>query len=338
MSCEIEKGTGILGPPNMQRVKRIVKQLVFTWLNRHPAFMEQLLEEGLLRRYEMPVPLTHYYSPMPDLPVVKERLSRWYRDSTCEGLEWNLERQRVFVSELEVYKAECDNLSSFDDVTAQGYGSGYGEVEAHFLHCMIRHLKPRQIIEVGSGVSTYFALQAVQMNCQLDVSPASVVCIEPFPTPKLRELAQQRQVTLRSEEVQNVEIDLFRELGAGDILFIDSTHVNKIDSDVNWLYLDVLPRLRNGVVIHIHDIPFPYLTLAPEHSLFDLSLMWNESALVKAFLMYNRSFDVLMCQSYLHHKCPSAIKNVASIYDEKKHFPTSLWLSKNRQGIEPRAS
>jgi hypothetical protein len=83
-------------------------------------------------------------------------------------------------------------------------------------------------------------------------------------------------------------------------------------------------------VIHIHDIPFPYLTVMPEHPFFEHSLLWNEAALVKAFMMYNEVFGVLMCQSYLHYECPDAIKSIVSSYDERKHFPPSLWLLKEK--------
>ena len=83
-------------------------------------------------------------------------------------------------------------------------------------------------------------------------------------------------------------------------------------------------------MIHIHDIPFPYLTVMPEHPLFEHSLLWNEAALVKAFMMYNEVFGVLMCQSYLHYECPDAIKSIVSSYDERKHFPASLWLLKEK--------
>jgi Methyltransferase domain len=312
----------------MKRIKRAVKQIIYAWLKRHPTMIDRMLEEGMRIRFGIPVPPTHYYSPLPDLPGLKQRLSRWYREGNLEGLDWNIDRQVAFVRQLEVYKNECDNLLSFAEVTAQGYGPGYGEVEAAFLHCMTRHFKPRQIIEVGSGVSTSFALNAVAVNSRNDNIHGAVVCIEPFPSPKLHDLAREGRLTLRADLAQDVHIDVFKELGAGDILFIDSTHVSKVDSDVNWLYLDVLPQLRKGVVIHIHDIPFPYLTFMPEHTLFDLSLMWNEAALVKAFLMYNHSFDVLMCQSYLHYKCPDVLKKVVGIYDERIHFPASLWLVK----------
>jgi hypothetical protein len=281
-------------------------------------------------RYEMPVAPTHYYSPLPDIPSVKNNLQRWYKKGSFNGVDFCLNKQKDFLEQLVVYKAECDNLPSFNEVTAEGYGLGFGEIEAYLLHCIIRHLKPSLIIEVGSGVSTYFTLNAIQMNSREDNSDAEVICIEPYPLPKLKELVNKNRVVLLQKEVQDIEIGLFQRLEENDILFIDSTHVSKVDSDVNWLYLEVLPNLRKGVLIQIHDIPYPYLTFMPEHPLFNYSLLWNEAALVKAFLTYNTVFEVLMCQSYLHYESPESIKKVVRIYDEKKHFPASLWLRKIR--------
>lgn len=281
-------------------------------------------------RYEMPVPPTHYYSPLPNIPSVKNNLQRWYKSGSFTGVDFSLDKQQDLVERLAAYSAECDGLPNYDEITAEGYGLGFGEVEAHILHCMIRLFKPRLIVEVGSGVSTYFTLNAIQMNSREDKSNAELICIEPYPLPKLKELVDKNKVVLLQKEVQDIEIELFQRLGKNDILFIDSTHVSKIDSDVNWLILEVLPNLRKEVLIHIHDIPYPYLTFMPEHTLFNLSLLWNESAMVKAFLTFNSAFEILMCQSYLHYESPESIRKAARIYDKQKHFPTSLWLRKNR--------
>jgi hypothetical protein len=243
-------------------------------------------------------------------------------------LRVDLDRQVGFLESLVPFSAECEELPSLERVNAEGYGLGYGEVEAHFLHCVIRHLKPRMVIEVGSGVSTFFSLHALDLNRRTDGVEFSMVCIEPYPKPKLRKLIAQKQVTAYEQQVQDVEIEVFEQLAEGDILFIDSSHVSKVDSDVNYLLFEILPRLRDGVIVHIHDIPFPYLTCPPGHSMYEKSLLWNEAAILQAFLMYNGTFEMLMCQSYLHRHCPESIKRVVSIYDWDRHFPSSLWLTK----------
>jgi predicted O-methyltransferase YrrM len=278
--------------------------------------------------YDLPIHPFSYYSPMPDLPATRRNLGRWYREGDFSHAPMDLEGQRAFVAELARYSGECAALPSFAQATADGFGQGYGEVEAQFLHCVLRHAKPRRMIEVGSGVSTYFALHALRMNEASDGVDFSLDCVEPYPMPKLTELAEQNRVTLHVKEVQDVGPELFQALDAGDVLFIDSSHVSKIDSDVNYLYLEILPALRKGVIVHVHDVPFPYLTPPPEHPIFNLSSLWNEAALLKAFLTFNNGFKVLACQSLLHYKSPESLRAVVPGYDPRRHFPDSLWMQK----------
>ena len=157
-----------------------------------------------------------------------------------------------------------------------------------------------------------------------------MTCVDPYPSDKLRELVSERHIQLRACEVQDIEFSLFQELSANDVLFIDSSHVSKKDSDVDFLYLEVMPRLREGVVVQIHDMPFPMPAIPQAHPLFDTYLFWNEAALVKAFLLFNAAFQVTMCQSYLHHTKPEVLKRLAPVYDPKdaKELPASLWLRK----------
>jgi len=283
---------------------------------------------GLVRLwYELPIDPVHYYSPLPDTKKARKNLARWRQEGQLPGVRMDFKKQLSFIKQLKPFASDCTKLPSFNTITEAGYGQGYGEVEAHFLHCMIRYLKPRLVIEVGSGVSTYFSLNALDMNAK-DSKPmvAEMQCIEPYPTKKFETLQSQRRITLEVKEVQDVPLRIFERLEENDILFIDSTHAAKIDSDVYYIYLEILPRLKHGVVAHIHDICFPFLTCPPEHPVFPLSMLWNEGAFCQAFLAFNDAFEILMCQSYLHYKQPSAIGDLLSIYDQKRHFPSSLWL------------
>lgn len=192
----------------------------------------------------MPFPLTHYYSPLADIPAVKGRLNRWHRKGMFNERQWDLTTQKKFLEELRAFKPESDALPSYAQVTVEGYGPGYGEIEAHLLHCMVRYFKPRKVIEVGAGVSTYFTLNALRMNNEEGHVRGEMACIEPYPSRKIDELADQGRISLYAKEVQDVEIDTFRNLEENDVLFIDSSHVAKVDSDVNWMYLEVFPNLK----------------------------------------------------------------------------------------------
>lgn len=276
--------------------------------------------------YDLPFPPKHYYSPLPDLRSLKQNLPRWYKEDTSPGIEWNLQQQLELLENLKPYAPEATSLPAFSQVTQDGYGPGYGEIEALFLYLMLRHFKPARVVEIGSGVSTFYTLAALQTNQRQDNVKAELTCVEPYPNDKLRALAAQRNVGLRECQVQDAGFEIFQELAANDVLFIDSSHVSKKDSDVDFLFLEVLPRLRKNVLIHVHDISFPMPALPPEHFLFDTYLFWNETSLVRAFLTFNTAFGIIMCQSYLHHYKPEALKALAPHYNPQVHFPSSLWL------------
>lgn len=326
----MRSGVLTLSPKTKSSVKRVAGGTLGRVVRplRSIKSLDWLVSRAFQVWFELPVTPAHFYSPLPDISAVKKNLRRWYREDNLAGMRMDLDKQRALLESLAPFSTECNQLPSMDQVTAEGYGLGYGEVEAHFLHCLIRYFKPHRIIEVGSGVSTYFSLYSLEMNRQADGIPSSMICIEPYPTPKLRKLIAQEKITAYERQVQDVDPSAFEQLEAGDILFVDSSHTSKVDSDVNFLYFDVLPKLHKGVIVHIHDIPFPYLTCPPGHPMFEKSLLWNEAAILKAFLMWNGAFEILLCQSYLHLKCQDSIKKVVGIYDSQKHFPSSLWMQK----------
>lgn len=278
--------------------------------------------------YDIPFSPVHYYSPLPDVGSVKKNLPRWYKEDTSPGINWELENQLALLEQLKPYMFEVAAMPPFLAITQDGYGPGYGEIEAHLLYLMLRHVKPAKVVEIGSGVSTFYTLSALEKNSEQDNQESKLTCIEPYPNNKLRTLVSERNVQLRESEVQDAGYDLFEELSANDVLFIDSSHVSKKDSDVDFLFLDVLPRLRKDVIVHIHDISLPMPALPLEHFLFDTYLFWNENALVKAFLTFNSAFRILMCQSYLHHHKPDVLKMLVPVYDQQSHFPSSLWIQK----------
>lgn len=304
---------------------------VLRWLKRHGK-ASGTISDTFQFWYDLPVGPVHYYSPLPDVSKARKNLARWNRESQLPAVGMNVERQASFIQKLKPFSSECASLPIFSKITEAGYGPGYGEVEAYFLHCMIRYLKPGRIIEVGSGVSTFFALNALDMNRKdSNHASAEMHCVEPYPSKKLEELQSEKRIILQVKEVQDVPASFFESLGENDILFIDSTHAGKIDSDVFYIYLEILPRLKTGVVVHIHDIYFPYLTCPPEHPVFPLTMLWNENAICQSFLAFNDAFEILMCQSYLHFKQPSAISDFLSVYDRERHFPSSLWLRRVKE-------
>jgi hypothetical protein len=271
----------------------------------------------------------HYYSPVPDTRQLRKDFGRWHREWSFLGIDFDMDEERKLVQDLTRFRSELQRLPSHAEIAARGLGEGYGEVEASVLHAMLRSLKPSLVVEVGSGVSTFYTVHALAVNKQEHGTDSHIKCIDPYPRPELRALSATAKVPLEiiPAPVQDVEISLFQELGEGDVLFVDSSHISRLDSDVDRLYLEIFPCLRPGVLIHIHDIPFPFLVPNPEHWIFTKHKFWNEAPLLAAFLAFNASFKIMLSLSYLHHKFPEVLQALMT-YDRKVHEPTSIWLKR----------
>jgi Methyltransferase domain len=302
---------------------RNVAWLIIGRLLARPAFT-------FFERFGIHVMRVHYFSPVPDTRELRKDFHLWYREWSFTGVDFNLEEQLKLLQALQRDKLGYDKLPPYDEIASKGFGLGYGEIESHILHAMVRYFKPQSLVEVGSGVSTVFSANALSLNKKETGKDAKMTCIEPYPSSPLRELTKDHSIELIAKRVQEVDWAFFKSLRRGDILFIDSTHTVKINSDVNFLYLEVLPNLNEGVVIAIDDIPFPYPTLEPEHWIFRGHRFWTEPALLHAFLTFNTAFKILLCPSYLHHKQPETLATAFSVYDPQKHSPSAIWLQKVR--------
>jgi hypothetical protein len=160
---------------------------------------------------------------------------------------------------------------------------------------MVRHFQPRLIIEVGSGLSTRIASLATTRNGLGDI-----IVIDPYAKKEIADLPKVVQVL--SRRVQDVDWHFFEQLNDGDILFIDTSHTVKCGGDVNYLCLEVLPRLRKGVLIHFHDIFLP--REYPREWVMNKHRFWNEQYLLQALLMFSSGFDLVFMTSYmeLHYR------------------------------------
>ena len=196
-----------------------------------------------------------YYSPLPTISHLRKNIERWYRPSELRGIKYDLDQMKDLLSTLLArYLDEFLKIPPYKELQVQGFGLGYTPVDALTLYMMVRQIKPARYIEVGSGLSTYYCSLAGNKNAE-EGTPLKISCIEPYPFEKLYSIPG---IEVLAKEVQDVEPEFFDQLDENDVFFIDSSHALRIDSDVPYLYLEVLPRLKRGVFIHIHDIPFPY--------------------------------------------------------------------------------
>ena len=194
--------------------------------------------------------------------------------------------------------------------------------DAEFLYQVVRRIKPARVFEIGSGYSTLVARAAIKRNLAENAGlKCRHVCIEPYAAPWLESTG----VEVLRERVEFVDRVLFRDLGEGDLLFIDSSHVIRPQGDVVTEYLEILPILRPGVIVHIHDVltPRDYL----EEWVINSALLWNEQYLLEAFLCNNPDWTVIGALNFLKHRHFDALKKVCP-YLSPDREPGSFYIQK----------
>lgn len=272
---------------------------------------------------------TNYYSPLPTVSELKKNRQRWDRPSSLRGVQYDLDAMKELFLNLRLrYLGEFLEVPAYDDLKDKGFGLGYTPVDAMTLYMMIRDLKPKRYIEVGSGLSTYYCSLAAEKNAA-EGSPVEITCIEPFPFEKLYSI---NGVSVTAKMVQDVEPEFFDRLESGDVLFIDSSHALKIDSDVSYLLLEIVPLLKSGVYVHVHDIPFPYNFPYPSQFwIFDQPepMFWNEAMVLQAFLAFNSEFEIALSAPLLRHSDEEFLKTNVPIYQTVAENPnafSSIWI------------
>lgn len=281
------------------------------------------LASRMLARHGVYLLRKNYYLPIPDESEMDR--SFWNKSSELVGLDMN---EQVALDILEnVFPRYVDEFRGCFPIYQTGdrkqfwlLNGSYMAIDAHVYYAFIRHHKPKRITEIGAGNSTLLAAAAGMQNLSETGRAPWLIAIEPFPGPVLREgfpgLSQ-----LVESRVQDVSMDLFKSLESGDILFIDSSHVLRAGGDVQIEYLEILPRLAPGVLVHVHDIslPKPYPRVYFENQLY-----WNEQYLLQAFLAFNSRFEAIWPGNYMMIKYP---EKLLSLFPEfqimRKSFPLS---------------
>lgn len=279
-----------------------------------------------------------FYSPLPSIHKLDQNRSRWYKPSALVGVQYDVPKMEELVDRLlRDYSDEYFRTLSHDELVRQGYGYGLTPLDALLLYCMLREYRPQRFLEVGSGVSTYIAREAGIRNAESG-APMDMVSVDPYTFPKLHSVSG---IKIVPQEVQEYPIHEFEALQSGDVLFIDSTHVVRIDGDVSYLILEVLPRLADGVIIHIHDIPFPYNVPYPaDGNMFQARwpVYWTEAMLVQAFLAFNPYYEIRLStplirfhdDSFLAQRIPNyhELKPMWSGVSPASQVHCSLWIVK----------
>lgn len=320
-------------PPARERVGRLLRKL------RESELVSRMMVSSFrgLQRLGITVTPNHFYWPVPDIHDLESRA--WAADSVPVGFDLCLDRQVKLAGQLAArYGQEWSFPERAAGPTEYHYNNGLFEtVDAEMAYCFVRDFKPSRIIEVGGGFSTRILAAAVQANRVRDDVEGELITIEPFPSPGL-----QRITNLIPSRIQEVDLEMFLSLQDGDILFLDSSHVVSVGSDVVREYLEILPRLQPGVIVHVHDIFLP--SDYPRDAVLSNFCFWSEQYLLQAFLAFNPRFEVLWASSAMQHYHPDVLlenfprwdhsyremrKSVRQYLPTRDHdrvWPSSFWI------------
>jgi hypothetical protein len=224
---------------------------------------------------------------------------------------------KEFLAQLDKYADELKAPPSSDDPSKFSWagGAAFSYSDAMAYYCMIREKKPETIIEIGSGASTLVASMAVDKN-----GFGKIVAVEPYPLEYLRNL---KDVDLITERAQDIDSDFFNGLlKDGDMLFIDSTHTVKHDSDVLHIYLRILPEIKKSITVHVHDIYLP--NSLPIELLRDQQIYWNEQYLLYAYMLGNSRTRTLFGSQYHSIHNPAELKEF--MHNQFPHGGASFWF------------
>lgn len=201
----------------------------------------------------------------------------------------------------------------------------YDGLDGATWHALLRHVRPRRVVELGSGVSTLIGAAALERNAA-DGAPAELRVFDPYPrAPTEAGIGHGRLERIPAERVP---LEVFDELAAGDVLFVDTTHVVTTGGDVVRIFLEILPRLAPGVLVHVHDVLLPY----DYHRMwFENGWYWNEQYLVQALLQGNPEWELVLPNHHLHRDHEDAVRAAVAAYDPAKQ-PSALWLRRRVPG------
>lgn len=275
----------------------------------------------------------HFYSCVPDLDDLKRR-DDWRKPRSMYGIAHrDIDAQLVLLGEWFAPLGDGRRRRSVhaEAIVGGGADGGYGEIEAEILFAFVAANKPGRIVQVGCGVST----AVIVMAAEAVGHRPEIVCIEPYPSPYLKEAEKRGAIRLVARPAQLVDYRQLAALDAGDFLFVDSTHAVKPGSEVNYLIHEVLPRLGDGVWVHFHDIYFPYDYA--RGTLDDDLFFPQESTLLYAFLTGNERYRLEASLSMIHYAAADRLRQLVPSYRPNdqadglagkngKHFPSSAWL------------
>ncbi len=300
--------------------------------------VKTLLKQGMRRIFELgqragvDILPRHYYSEIPDLRSLKKS-EQWKQPLSMIGVTG------IEISSQMAFVKECCPSELVDTIHAASIhgracaangAEGYGSTEADFLFCFVASKRPKQIFQIGCGVSTAVCLMAAE---HAGYAP-ELICVEPYPTRYLKKLSREGRIKLIEEKAQCLSLASIEELGGDLLFFVDSSHTLGPAGEVSRIILEMLPRLKPGTTIHFHDITFPYDY--NRHVMTSALFFQHESVLLHAYLVNNSTTRLLASLAMLHYACPQTLKDYLPNYSPAPnsdglnvgpgHFPSAAYL------------
>jgi len=306
-----------------EQIARLLARLLPVEIMRDKAFFDLWQEAGY---HVTPV---HFYEPIPDTRQLSPSL--WEKPGEMVGVRFEDE---VYLNLLNTFRtafhAEYTSFPLDPSSNPHDFFLNNGFLspgDAEILYCMVRHFKPLKILEIGSGYSSLLMLQALRSNRSENpgLTPR-LTCMDPYPRPFIRgiEGTASNLVQFKETPLENVGWDTFTDLEVNDILFLDSSHVVRTGSDVNMLVLEVIPRIKPGVLIHFHDIFLP--EEYPEIWVKQMGRFWGEQYLLQAFLAFNQEFEILWPGAYMRLHYPQEVEAAIPSFHMNRNWMGSFWI------------
>jgi hypothetical protein len=330
-----------MSPSNGHRVEPLLHRILRKIKTSDRCFSAMIFIFKALQHLGISLGPNHFYWPVPNVSELEHQ--HWPAGQLKASVDLHFPAQLNFLKEIaSEYAPEWNFSDRPTSDSAYHYNNGFFEsVDAEVAYSFVRRFKPSRIIEVGGGFSTRLLTQALRANFEQHGVRAELTTIDPG-LQSSRDPAPSVSAEVIPRPVQEIDPELFSSLDEGDMLFLDSSHVVRVGSDVVYEYLEILPRLRKGVLIHAHDIFLP--SDYPLPWVVDNLSFWNEQYLLLAFLSFNSSFEVLWSSSGMqiyhpralekmvphwresHRRLPKEFRRFVPTLDGERTWPSSFWM------------
>lgn len=300
----------------MKKLKRALKAL----LNALPYINSLYKRLQFFENYNW-VPPGHFYSPIVNKEDVLSKADVLYQKKEAfNGINLSVKEQLKLVQSFKEF------ISPFTETPSLQFryfykNNYYSYSDGLILYGMLSTFQPSKVIEIGSGYSSALMLDFQELNSDVETE---LIFIEPFPENRLNRLIKSKdRIKLYQNFVQDIPLELFENLSENDILFIDSSHVSKAGSDLNHVLFNILPVLKSGVIIHFHDITYPF-----EYPIewIKEGRSWNEIYLIRAFLMHNSAYEISLFTSYLNQYYSKELNEINPFFAIENG--SSFWIKK----------